>query len=122
VAGEDEKSGVTAPRLSVLSVLVLGGGPRTVGALAKAERVTAPSMTRLVQAMERDGLVRRADAPHDARAVHITATSAGEKILKAARERRLERLNDLLSGASPQDLDALGRAVDILEPLVAKAP
>ena len=32
VAVADERSGVTAPRLSVLSVLVLGGGPRTLGA------------------------------------------------------------------------------------------
>src|SRR5690349_60267 len=93
VAREDEHSGVTGPRLSVLSVLVLGGGPRTIGSLAQMERVKPPTMTRLIQAMEAEGLVRRANAPHDARAVHITATRTGEKILKDARSRRLARLN-----------------------------
>ena len=122
VARADEESGVTGPRLSVLSVLVLGGGPRTIGSLAQMERVTPPTMTRLIQAMEAEGLVRRAASPHDARAVHITATRAGEKILKAARARRLEQLNGLLSGAPAHDLDAIRRAVEILEPLVAKAP
>ena len=120
VAREDGHAGVSGPRLSVLSVLVLGGGPRTVGALAKAERVTAPTMTRLVQAMERDGLVKRQDAPHDARAVHITATAAGERILRRARERRLARLNHLLSATSAQEIDVVRRALDLLEPLVAR--
>lgn len=120
VAREDVESGVTGPRLSVLSVLVLGGGPRTIGSLAQMERVTPPTMTRLIQSMEAEGLVARADSPHDARAVHITATKAGEKILRAARERRLEQLQTLLSGASTAELDAVERAVVILEPLVRR--
>lgn len=68
VAVADQRSGVTGPRLSVLSVLVLGGGPRTLGALADAERVRPPTMTRLVQAMEAERLVARSPAPDDARA------------------------------------------------------
>ena len=55
---EDAALGVSSTRLSALSVLVLGG-PRTLGQLADAEGVTAPSMTRLVTAMEADGLVER---------------------------------------------------------------
>ena len=55
---EDAALGLSSTRLSALSVLVLGG-PRTLGQLADAEGVTAPSMTRLVTAMEADGLVER---------------------------------------------------------------
>ena len=53
----DEASGLSAARLSALSVLVFGGAT-TVGALARAEQVSAPTMSRLVSGLERDGFVR----------------------------------------------------------------
>jgi hypothetical protein len=53
---EDAKSGLSAPRLSALSVLVFGG-PLTLGELANAEQVRPPTMTRLVTALEADGRV-----------------------------------------------------------------
>src|SRR6476469_3956877 len=56
---EDEAMGLTAARASALSVLVFGGRPVTLGALAQAEQVSAPTVTRLIVGMERDGLVRR---------------------------------------------------------------
>src|SRR5215218_8569721 len=53
---QDAATGVSGPRLSALSVLVFGG-PRTVSALAAAEQVRVPTMTRLVQGLKREGLV-----------------------------------------------------------------
>ena len=120
VAKADIASGVTGPRLSVLSVLVLGGGPSPLGALAQAERVKPPTMTRLIQAMEAEGLVARSPAPDDARVSNIRATKAGEKILRAARARRLTALDALLADASSRQLDAVLRAVEILEPMVRR--
>ncbi len=55
---QDDASGVTAPHLSALSVLVFGGA-RTLGELAAAEQVTPPSMTRIVRNLEAGGLVAR---------------------------------------------------------------
>ena len=57
---EDEALGISAPRLSALSVLVFAG-PRRVGELAEAEQVEPPTMTRLVDGMEREGYVARGD-------------------------------------------------------------
>lgn len=122
VARSDQQSGVTGPRLSLLSVLVLGGGPRPVGELAAAEHVRPPTMTRLVQAMEAEGLVTRAPAPEDARIVRIRATRAGERVLAKARARRLSALRALLTDLSAADLAAVQRAVAILEPVVHKQP
>ena len=121
VAVADQRSGVTGPRLSVLSVLVLGGGPRTVGALATAEHVRPPTMTRLVQAMEAEGLLARAPSKEDARAQIIRATTAGERILRRARARRLAALRRLLEGLAAGDLAQVERAVRILEPLLSHA-
>ena len=64
---EDEALGISAPRLSALSVLVFAG-PRRVGELAEAEQVEPPTMTRLVDGMERDGYVVRGPDPDDRRA------------------------------------------------------
>ena len=122
VAVADQRSGVTGPRLSVLSVLVLGGGPRTLGALAGAEHVRPPTMTRLVQAMEREGLVARAPSREDARARIIRATAAGERILRRARVRRLAALRALLANLSSRDLAHLERAIRILEPAISALP
>jgi len=119
VAVADRRAGVTGPRLSVLSVLVLGGGPRTLGALAEAEHVRPPTMTRLVQAMEAEGLVARSPAPDDARATVIRATPAGARILRRARSRRLAMLRALLGPLTAAQVRQVERAVRILQPVVA---
>src|SRR3982750_889673 len=59
---EDDALGVSPPRLSALSVVVYAG-PIGIGALAAAEGVAAPTMSRLVDGLERDGLVRRGPGP-----------------------------------------------------------
>lgn len=118
VARSDQEGGVTGPRLSVLSVLVLGGGPRTMGQLADAEHVRPPSMTRLIQAMDAEGLVARTPAPEDARVVRIRATRAGARVLAQARARRLSTLRTLLADLSAAQMRVVERAVQTLEPLV----
>lgn len=55
---EDRGSGLSAPRLSALSVIVFAG-PVTLGALATAEQVRPPTMTRIVNALEAQDLVTR---------------------------------------------------------------
>jgi DNA-binding MarR family transcriptional regulator len=59
---EDEGSGLNAPRLSALSVIVFAG-PITLGDLAAAEQVRPPTMTRIVNALEQQGLVLKNKIP-----------------------------------------------------------
>src|ERR671936_1538942 len=73
VRREDPATGLSAARLSALSVLVFGG-PRTLGELAAAEHVKPPTMTRIVRALEEDGLVRREPDPNDGRIARVRAT------------------------------------------------
>jgi DNA-binding MarR family transcriptional regulator len=70
---EDVALGVTAARLSALAVLVYGG-PQTLRELAGREQVTAPTMTRIVDALVRDGLATRVAGEQDRRSVRIEAT------------------------------------------------
>ena len=110
----DEASGLTAARLSALSVLVFGG-PATIGELASAEQVTAPTMSRLVSGLERDGYVVREPHEHDGRSVRVRATARGRRVLVQGRERRVAELVGLLEQASPAELQTLGEAAEIME-------
>jgi DNA-binding MarR family transcriptional regulator len=118
---QDDASGLSAPRLSALSVLVFAG-PRTLGELAAAEQVRPPTMSRLVAALEAQGLLARAGDPADARRVILTATARGRQILLAGRARRVAALARELSGLQPAERAALQRAVEILEGLPPEPP
>src|SRR5213594_598735 len=76
VRREDPSTGVPPAQLSALSVLVFGG-PRTLGELAAAEQVRPPTMTRIVQALEAEGLVRRERDAKDGRVHRLHATAKG---------------------------------------------
>ena len=117
----DEESGLTAARLSALSVLVFGG-PTTVGRLARAEQVAAPTMSRLVRALERDGLVTCEPDERDGRAVLVRATERGRVILERGRERRVEELAGLLDALEPDDLETLASATSIAERAIGRPP
>ena len=111
---EDEALGISAPRLSVLSVLVFAG-PMRIGELALAEQVEPPTMTRLVDGLQRDGYVAREPDPDDARAVRVRATDAGTAALTEGRRRRVAAFSDLLKALPQRELTALDRGVDALE-------
>ena len=112
--------GLSPARASALSIMVFGGRV-TIGQLAQAEQVSAPTVTRLVVGMERDGLVRRASDPTDGRVVWLEATAKGRRILHAGRERRVAALADDLAALDDAQRETLASAVAILERLVGRA-
>lgn len=111
---EDDVLGVSPPRLSALSVVVYAG-PLPIGALATAEGVAAPTMTRLVDGLERDGFVRRRRDPADARGVLVEATPAGKRILTRGRAQRVQTLAASLAALSPEELGEIGRGAELIE-------
>jgi DNA-binding MarR family transcriptional regulator len=116
---EDVKAGLTGPRLSALSVIVFGG-PITLGALAAAEQVRPPTMTRLVRALEREQLVRRENDPDDGRVVRLRATSKGEGVLREGRARRVQRLAEPLAELTATEREVLQDAAEILARVVSR--
>jgi DNA-binding MarR family transcriptional regulator len=118
---EDAASGLSAPRLSALSVIVFAG-PVTLGQLAAAEQVRPPTMTRLVNGLVADGLVVRRADPTDGRVVWLHATPEGRRILRAGRARRVAALTKELHALNEGDLQVLARAVTLLERLGAGRP
>ena len=113
---QDVATGLTAPRLSALSVIVYAG-PLTLGALAAAEQVRPPTITRIVAALEAEGLVARETSAEDRRATLVRATPAGEALLHEGRRRRTAQLAAQLAALPPKDRATLARAADLLESL-----
>ena len=111
---EDEALGISAPRLSLLSVLVFAG-PKRIGELARVEQVEPPTISRLVDGLVRDGLAVREPDPDDARAVRVRATPTGARTLRRGRARRVETLQTRLASLSPTELATLGEGVEVLE-------
>jgi DNA-binding MarR family transcriptional regulator len=119
VRREDPATGVPPAQLSALSVLVFGG-PRTLGELAAAEQVRPPTMTRIVQALEAAGLVRRARDPHDARVHRLHATAKGRRVMQRGRERRVANLATLLDRLSPGQIARVNEAAGLVERALAQ--
>lgn len=114
----DEEMHISPARASALSVLVFGGS-RTLTELAQAEQVSAPTMSRLVAAMEAEGLVRREPHEDDARSMRLHATAKARRILERGRARREQVLEELFDPLSSADRATVDRAAAIIERCLA---
>lgn len=115
---EDAASGLNAPRLSALSVVVFAG-PVTLGDLAAAEQVRPPTMTRIVDALAAQGLVTKKKNAQDGRSTLIDATLSGKKLLMRGREQRVRALAAQIAVLGSDDLARLGVATEILRKVIA---
>jgi DNA-binding MarR family transcriptional regulator len=114
---EDTKAGVTASRLAALSAIVFEG-PISLGDVARIQQVKAPTMTRLVAALEKQGLVKRTNDPGDGRAIKLTATRRGRELMLAARQRRLDRLALAMAALPPEKIARLEDSFPLLNEIV----
>ena len=114
---EDTASGLTAPRLSALSVIVFGG-PLTLGELASAEQVRPPTVTRLARDLQDEGLVAIEPDAEDRRVRRVRATERGRRLLLEGRARRVAHLTRALEALPDADRRVLQEAVRILEDIL----
>lgn len=113
---EDKVMGLSAPRASALSVIVFRG-PVTMTRLAAAEQVRPPTITRLVDGLERQGLVRRVRDREDGRVQMVEATAAGKRLLAQGRAKRVERLMHDIEQLPTGEQRVLARAAELMESL-----
>jgi DNA-binding MarR family transcriptional regulator len=104
-------------QLSAL-VTVEAAGPVRSGDLAARENVAAPTMTRLVGAMEEAGLVTRGPDPSDARGSLVSLAPGGAAALEALRRERTSLLARRLARLTPDQRTALEAALPALEALL----
>ncbi len=109
----DGQKSVPPLQLSVL-VSVEQHGPLRLSELARVEGVSAPTMSRVLAALDDRGLVSRTADPADARCARITLSEAGQRALDEVRSRRtallarrLDRLNEAQRAALVAALPAM---------------
>ena len=117
---EDDASGLSAPLLSALSVIVFGG-PLSLKALAAQEQVRPASMSRTVDALSDQGLVVRERNADDRRVVRLVATQKGRDLMTAGRERRISKLASEIETLPWSARRRLAEALSIIEALAGRS-
>lgn len=99
--------GLSRPRLHVLAFLNRSGNEVRMTDIGNWLRVTKAHVTRLVDGLERDGLVARSPSAHDRRTILVHITPAGRQRLDAALPHHLAHLSRLLAELSADEKSLL---------------
>ncbi|HEX6675894.1 MAG TPA: MarR family transcriptional regulator [Actinomycetes bacterium] len=108
---------ITPSQYSALSS-VARLGPVTLGELAAVEQVRPPTMTRIVACLEEAGLVERRARPGDRRVAQVELSAAGRRLLDRGHTRKDAFLAKRLARLDADEVEALDRAVAVLERLL----
>lgn len=113
-----QAGGDLTPSQASALVSVERHGPITLGDLSSVENVRPPTLTKVIAALEEQGLVARSSDPSDRRVARVVATPEGSELLAETRSRGNAYLAARLQSLPPEDLAALERALAVLERLV----
>ncbi len=108
--------GLSPSQVSALASLDCHGA-MPMGRLSRLEGVSAPTMTRIVDRLEVQGLVTRAVDPADARSTVVELSTAGTSAIARLRHERTAFLAQRLRGLASADIEALGAALPALRRL-----
>jgi DNA-binding MarR family transcriptional regulator len=96
-----------------------GESDYTMGELSKNAQVTMPSMTEMIDKLEKKGIAERDKDVNDRRVVKVRLTSKGKKLRKEFMQKRLKDLKNIFGKLSEKELNdliaSLKRARCILE-------
>jgi len=114
------RGGVSLARTKILQVLARRG-PVKQAQLAMELGLAARSITQAVEAMERDGLVRRTSDAEDRRAKVVTATEDGARALAAGETAGNEILRRIFGRLGPDQLDTLDELLAVIDATTTEA-
>jgi DNA-binding MarR family transcriptional regulator len=106
------------PRGMTSVLATLEDGPETISRLADKEGTAQPTLTRIIQRLEADGLVHRTASPSDRRVVVVELTREGKSELAATRARYLGVLTDRLDHMTDEQLERMLAASNAVQELI----
>lgn len=109
-----ELTSAVAPHQFSVLVRLNRLGPQTPTQLAAHDRVSAPSMTRTVNCLAEEGLVKRSPHPDDGRQVLVSNTERGAAVVRETIAHRDTWMLEHLDGMAPDQLALLRQAADLL--------
>lgn len=99
--------GLSLPKLMTLVVLKDSGGSLPLGQLAAKLSCVKSNITQLVDRLEADGFVSRADDPSDRRSTLAALSTAGREACEQGTRIRQQAERDLFREFSPEEQTAL---------------
>jgi DNA-binding MarR family transcriptional regulator len=112
------EAGISRSEASLLAGLE--GGPQRITTLAEYEGLAQPTITRLVEQVEKYGWVRRERASEDRRVVLVSLTADGRDALREFRARYRPLLLGCLEALSDEQVRALEGATEAMAALVSE--
>jgi DNA-binding MarR family transcriptional regulator len=97
--------GLTSARWQILGVIVAAGRPEPVAWLARDMGGARQNVQRIVNDLERQGLVEFRDNPHHRRAQLVVLTDKGRKAFHAAMRLQASWANELTEGLELADIE-----------------
>ena len=113
----DGRESVPPLQLSAM-VTVEEHGPLRLSELARREAVSVPTMSRVLAALDDQGLVVRTPDPQDARGVLVTLSPEGERRLASVRSHRTALVARRLARLDAEQRATLQAALPALEALL----
>ena len=95
-------------------------GPMPLSDVASRENLSAPTVTKIVVRLEREGLIERLDDPSDRRVSLVAVSKHGAALLERLRSSRTAYLHRKLRELSAEDLHRLLEALPVLESLASE--
>ena len=108
--------GLTPTQYSVLG-LVRGRGPLGLADLTELEGLNPTMLSRVVKALDEQGLIRRLPDPSDLRAARAEITPDGERVHERVRQQRARVLSECLARLPLEITATLTAAVPAMESL-----
>ena len=109
-----------SPTQSAVLATLASHAPVTLGELAELERVASPTITKVIGLLHERGLVDKITDPADRRFVRVQLTPEGIALVERSRARKTAWLARQLQDLSPEELERLAAAADVLEHLTAR--
>jgi DNA-binding MarR family transcriptional regulator len=90
--------------------------------LAVAEHLglTAPTVSKMVDKMVHNGVVKRESSTTDRRMIVLTLTTEGQPILETARNGTQTHITEILATLPANKLDVIHQALNLLSPLFSR--
>jgi DNA-binding MarR family transcriptional regulator len=95
--------GLTTMQFTTLSVLDRHGAPLSTSQLARRAFMTPQSMSEVIHALERKGLIKRNPHPNHRRTLPASLTAKGRRVLAACEEAVTAFEGSMLEGFSADD-------------------
>ena len=119
-ASRQHGSELTLPQVHLLEPLA-GGGSARIGELAEAAGVAAPTASRMVDSLEREGIVARGRAEDDRRATAVELTAEGRDLYRRKRAEMRAKRNEVFGSLSETEREQaahlLGRMAELIDEL-----